>query len=271
MARPWTGIAELDEVLGELRDTARRVIGDALVGVYLHGSFALGGADDESDCDFLVATSTAVDDDQLAALRLFHADLPHRPGYWNAHLEGAYAPVAELADLIALDRAWPYVGHGSDEVVLDRHCNTEVLRWTLREHPVVVDGPSPRTLVSRVSPATLRSAASRDLPKAIDAWAHHDCWDAWSQRYAVVTLPRMLRTLIIGDVVSKPAAVTWAMEVLDPRWRPPLEAALAQRGDRPWDAPVDPDLVHRTLDIVRYLGSVAEEHLPPQREAVVPT
>ena len=78
-------------MLGELRDTARRVIGNTLVGVYLHGSFALGGADDESDCDLLVVTSTAVDDDQLAALRLFHADLPNRSGYWNAHLEGAYA------------------------------------------------------------------------------------------------------------------------------------------------------------------------------------
>lgn len=220
MGSEWTGIAELDEVLEELRDTARRVLAGDLIGIYLHGSFALGGADDESDCDFLVVTSTDVDADQMQALRRFHADLPHRSGYWNTHLEGAYAPVADLADLGALDRAWPYVDHGGDEVRLDRHCNTEVLRWTLYERPTVVDGPSSRTLVNRVPAATMRVAAARTISKAINAWEHHELWDAWSQRYAVVSLPRMLRTLIEGDVVSKPDAVAWAMEVLEPRWHP---------------------------------------------------
>ncbi len=72
MVRPWTGIDELDDVLAELVDNASDVIGDDLVGVYLHGSFALGGADDESDCDFLVVSSTRVDETRLAALRAFH-------------------------------------------------------------------------------------------------------------------------------------------------------------------------------------------------------
>ena len=265
MARPWTGIDELDDVLEELVGTAHHVIGIDLVGVYLHGSFALGGADDESDCDFLVVTSTPIEDHQMAALRSFHADLPHRPGYWNQHLEGSYALAADLADLSALDRPWPYVNHGSDEVILDPHCNTEVMRWTLQEHPVIVHGPHPRTLVSHVTPETMRAAASRDLPKAIEAWTRHDSWDAWSQRYAVVTLPRMLRTQIVGDVVSKPAAVAWAMDELEPRWQPLLATALAQRGRRPWNAAIDADLVQLTLEFVQYLGRVAAEHRPPGR------
>lgn len=270
MSSDWTGIAELDDVLRELRDTARRILAGGLVGVYLHGSFALGGADDESDCDFLVATSTELDADQLQALRRFHADLPHRSGYWNTHLEGAYAPVADLADLGALDRAWPYVDHGGDEVRLDRHCNTEVLRWTLYERPTVVDGSDSRTLVKRVPAAIMRAAAGRNLSEAINAWARHDLWDAWSQRYAVVSLPRMLRTLIEGDVVSKPAAVAWAMEVLEPRWHPLMTTALAQRGQRPWDAPVDVDLVRRTLDFVHHVGTVAEGHQPVHDDSSVP-
>ena len=102
-----TGIAELDGVLTELVDTARDVLGDDLVGVYLQGSFALGGADDESDCDFLVAADTPVDDSRLTALRAFHGDLPHRPGHWNQHLEGSYPVAADLADLSALGWPWP--------------------------------------------------------------------------------------------------------------------------------------------------------------------
>jgi hypothetical protein len=265
MARPWTGIDDLDDVLEELVETAREVIEDDLVGVYLQGSFALGGADDESDCDFLVVTSTPLGSNRLAALRAFHGDLPHRPGYWNQHLEGSYPVAADLADLGALDRPWPYVDHGSDQVILDRHCNTEVMRWTLYEHGVIVHGPSPRTLVTQVTAATMRAAAGRDLRKAVDNWDSQHSWDAWSQRYAVVTLPRMLRTQVVGDVVSKHSAVAWALDVLEPRWRPLLENALAGRGRRPWDAPIDAELVLLTQEFVRYVGRVAEEQPWPSR------
>jgi len=72
-------------------------------------------------------------------------------------------------------------------------------------------------------------------------------------------MPRLLRTKVIGDVVSKPAAVSWALDVLDPEWRPLLETALVERGQRPWDAPIDPELVERTLKFVRYVSRVAEE------------
>jgi hypothetical protein len=259
MARPWTGIDELDGVLAALVDNARDVIGDDLVGVYLQGSFALGGADDESDCDFLVVSSTPVEESRLAALRAFHGGLPHRPGYWNRHLEGSYPLAADVADLGALGRPWPYVDHGSDEVVLDAHCNTEVMRWTLHERGVTLHGPGPRTLLDQVPVETMRAAARRDLRKAVKGWEQHRTWDAWSQRYAVVTMPRLLRTKVIGDVVSKPAAVSWALDVLDPEWRPLLETALAERGQRPWDAPIDPELVERTLKFVRYVSRVAEE------------
>lgn len=205
-------------------------------------------------------SSTRVDETRLAALRAFHGGLPHRPGYWNRHLEGSYPLAADLADLGALGRRWPYVDHGSDQVVLDAHCTNEVMRWTLHEHGVTVNGPSPRTLLDQVPIEMMRAAARRNLRIAVEGWEHHRSWDAWSQRYAVVTMPRLLRTKVIGDVVSKPAAVSWALDVLDPLWRPLLEKALAERGQQPWDAPIDPELVERTLEFIRHVGRVAEEH-----------
>ena len=66
---PWTGIDELDRVLAELVTDAQHVFGEDLVGVYFQGSFALGGADSESDCDFLVVTATPVDLARLARVR----------------------------------------------------------------------------------------------------------------------------------------------------------------------------------------------------------
>ncbi len=134
------------------------------------------------------------------------------------------------------------------------------MRWTLHEHGVTVNGPSPRTLLDQVPIEMMRAAARRNLRIAVEGWEHHRSWDAWSQRYAVVTMPRLLRTKVIGDVVSKPAAVSWALDVLDPLWRPLLEKALAERGQQPWDAPIDPELVERTLEFIRHVGRVAEEH-----------
>jgi len=130
----WTGVEELDGVLVELVNTAQEVLGRGLVGVYLQGSFALGGADEESDCDFLVVTASPVTGSRLDALRAFHSALPHRAGYWNAHPEGSYPLVTDLADLSRVGRPWWYVNHGSDRVVLDAHCSTEVTRWILSMH-----------------------------------------------------------------------------------------------------------------------------------------
>lgn len=110
----------------------------------------------------------------------------------------------------------------------------------------------------------MRAAAKRDLSQAVKEWQRRRRWDAWSQRYAVVTMPRM-RTQVVGDVGSKPAAVAWALGVLNPEWRPLLQSALAQRGLRPWDAPIDDDLARRTREFAQYVGRVArEERLPPR-------
>ena len=133
------------------------------------------------------------------------------------------------------------------------------MRWTLHEHGVTVCGPSPRSLLGQVPVETMRSAAKRDLRQAVEEWQRRRRWDAWLQRYAVLTMPRMLRTQVVGDVVSKPGAVAWALEVLNPQWRPLLQAALAERGRRPWDAPIDEDLAQRTREFAQYIGRVAQE------------
>jgi hypothetical protein len=44
----------------------------------------------------------------------------------------------------------------------------------------------------------------------------------------------MRYTLARGRIVSKREAGAWALEALDERWRPLIEAALADRAD-PWE------------------------------------
>jgi hypothetical protein len=78
----WTPYVELDALLAELLDHWRRILGDDLAGAWLQGSFALGAGDQHSDCDWIVATRGPVTDDQVAALREVHHEIPTREGHW---------------------------------------------------------------------------------------------------------------------------------------------------------------------------------------------
>src|SRR5437868_4864036 len=151
-----TVFPELNELLAEFVARVESILGDNFVGAYLTGSFALGAADLQSDCDFLVVSANRVTGSQERALRALHDELPTRSGHWTRHLEGSYAPRPELETLAALDRQWLYVDHGSRQMQWSTHCNTEHMRWMLRERGVTLAGPEPRTLVREVPADALR-------------------------------------------------------------------------------------------------------------------
>lgn len=234
-----TAFQELNELLGELVARVESILGDDFVGAYLTGSFALGAGDLYSDCDFLVVTEDRVTEGQERALRELHAEIPTRSGHWPHDLEGSYAPRADLATLAALDEQWLYVDRGAREMQWSTHCNTEDVRWTLRECAVTLAGPDPRNVVAEVPAEALRGKMRRlvesFLPDLL-SWTSFDT--AWSQRYAVSTVCRILYTLETGEVASKQASLEWAKRALDPAWRDLIRQALDDRA-LGWD-PDDP-------------------------------
>jgi hypothetical protein len=197
-----TPFAELDELLERFVTRVSSILGDELVGVYLTGSFALGGGDAASDCDFLVVTKSGSGEGEESALRELHAEIPDWPGYWATY--GSYAPEADLATLQALGQPWLYVDRGSREMSRSAHCNRADVRWVLANRPFVFTGADPRTLAAEV-PAHVLQATMRPQIERFDAdlktWASFD--NSWTQRYAVESAVRMLYTLEHGEVISK--------------------------------------------------------------------
>src|SRR3712207_3967178 len=98
MSEP-TPYPELNALLADLVTRVRTILEGNLVGVYLQGSFALGDADMQSDCDFLTVTERRVSPAEEALLRRLHDEIPTRPGHWTQELEGSYVPKAELRTL----------------------------------------------------------------------------------------------------------------------------------------------------------------------------
>ena len=243
-----------DEVLG--------VLGEDFVGLYLLGSFALGDGDEFSDVDFLVVTERLIERSQETRIRSIHQSYPDQDIIWAQHLEGSYAPYAELRTLDAIGKPWLYVDNGSKQMERSAHCNTALTRWMMREHGVVLAGRDPASLVEPVSPDDLRLEARR-MAASYREWVEddpRDVDDAWAQPYIVVTFCRILSTHATGRILTKRQALQWALEVLDDGWQPLIRQALNDRPD-PWDRvgkPARPERVEPTRRFVRYAMDLLE-------------
>jgi len=251
-----TGFPDLNALLADLAERVSAALGEDLVGVYLVGSFALGGGDAASDCDFIVVTEQRVDAEQERALRELHDEIPTRGGYWPQNLEGSYAPRAELETLDSLGGDWLYVNRGHRDMSWDPHCNAEDVRWVLRERSLPLCGPPAARFACEVPVGVLRNRARSLLATLIPdlrGWANFEV--AWTQRYAVQMTCRFLQTIDTGEVTTKLDALDWALGELPPEWHGLIEQA---RDDRllPWDDPPRAGSIDRTLAFARYAATL---------------
>jgi predicted nucleotidyltransferase len=211
-----------DEFVSGLRDVLDR----ELVGVYLHGSKALGDFNPrESDIDFLVATEDDLDAEtveRLAALHLRLGDL----------LDGSYLPRDVFRRFDPARVMHPHIESRGGRLLVDHHGGeTVIYRYVLRKCGVTLFGPPPHELIDPVDAEQLR-ASVRDLVAnwwvpMLDEASRFD--DATYRRYMVLTMCRVRFTLAEGDVVSKPAAARWALDHVEPKWHSVIERAAAYR------------------------------------------
>ena len=254
-----TAFPALDDVLAQLVTGAREILGESFCGAYLQGSFAVGDADEHSDVDFIIVTHDEVDAETASALQAMHQRIHALETTWAQHLEGSYVPKERLRAVDPSRAPWLYLDNGATEFQWDSHDNTAVVRWSLREHGVVLAGPDPKELVEVVSPPELRD----DVVWALDEWGAWlrtlESWSARNQGLVVLSYCRMLHTLESGRVSSKREAGEWALGALDPEWRRLIQRALEDRAD-PWTKvrrPADPSEIARTLAFIDYAVRVA--------------
>jgi hypothetical protein len=251
----------LNAVLDEFVSGTKTALRANFCGAYLTGSFALGAADEHSDVDFLVVTHQLVDERQLTALNSLHGRLYRLDTPWAQHLEGSYVPEESLRHVDCSRTPFPFLDNGATELEWDDHCNTALVRWTMREKGVVLVGPHPTTLVAPVAPDDLRREAAAGIAECA-GWAPEPTktggMSRWKQPYLVLTFCRMLNTLETATVLSKADAATWAMRELGPEWTSLIRAAVDDRPD-PWarvHQPADDARAALTLAFAQY--AVAE-------------
>ena len=241
-----TTFPDLNDLLERFAQEVHAALGENLVGVYLQGSFALGDADEHSDVDFIVVSRRGVGLEEHERLQAMHGRLFKLPTPWARHLEGSYASSDQIRAVDPTRAPFLYLDNGAKTLEWDNHCNTAVVRWSLREKGITLAGPAAASLVDPVTPEQLAIDVRLDMTECA-SWAHsHDGrfpsgMSGFKQQFLVQFYCRALHTLAAGAISSKAQACAWALGELDPGWRPLIQRAINDRPD-PWQR------VHRGAD-----------------------
>jgi streptomycin 3"-adenylyltransferase len=223
---PIPAAAQLDRVLGVVRD----VLGDAIAGVYLHGSTARDALRPRSDLDVLVVATRPTAHEAKRRLVAGLALVSDRDD------DPQLARPVELTIVVAADvRPWRYpppIDFLYGEWLCDRFDRGElgpesptspdlaiVLANVLdADRPIV--GPPPARLLDPVPAADLRRAMTDELPSLLVDLPT-------DTRNIVLTLARVWTTLATGQIRSKDAAADWALARLPGEHRPVVARARA--------------------------------------------
>ena len=252
-----TPYPDLNKVLQELVTSMTNALGETLIGVCLQGSFAIGDFDRHSDVDFIVAIERELSAGQVGALQVMHERVYHLEGEWAQHLEGSYFPKDVLKDYTKVGRDLRYLDHGSRSLERSDHCNSVVVRWTVREYGVPLIGPNPRTLVDPIPVEALR----REIRATMRDWGrevleHPDRFrNRFYQSFIVLSYCRMLHDFRAGRIGSKREGAEWPKERLDPSWRDLIDGTWAGRPNPSVSIRQSPDpaAFERTLEFVEYV------------------
>ncbi|MDO8753096.1 MAG: DUF4111 domain-containing protein [Anaerolineales bacterium] len=251
LERP-TQYHEVNAIVQELLKGAKSILGDQLLGMYLHGSLASGDFSPEtSDIDYVIVLSEKPDDDTISALRNLHEQLSDGNGKWAKKLEGTYIPQKEFRRYNPDDGPYPSTNEG--EFYLAKHETHWVLaRHLLRENGVIVYGPSPNDLIASVSANDIKQAILGflngwwfyvlDNPSRLESLEY--------QAYAALTMCRALYTLENGKIASKPVSAKWAQKA-HTQWNDLITWALS------WNQHTMSGKFEEARDFIRYTLQIA--------------
>jgi len=209
--------ADVEPLCQALLHGLRQILGERLVGVYIHGAitFPEGGA--TGDIDFHAILAGPPEAAEKSALEALHAGLARDYPPMGAELDGYYILLAD-----ALHSARP-----PHLLVPGVYDNSWALhRAHLRaERCIVLHGPEPGQFLPAPSWPELESALRGELDYVK---AHLADYPA----YCVLNLCRLIYSFQTHDVVvSKRASAAWAVARL-PDWRSLIEAALRSYDQR---------------------------------------
>jgi len=261
--QPPTPYLEVNAILKVLLPDVQAILGNQFIGMYLYGSLAYGGFDQDSDVDFVVVTADELPEALFSKLQAMHAHIATLDSWCATQLEGSFIPQHALRRYDPLRALHLHIDRGRDERLHRMQIEDPrlshawwggwvLLRAALREKGIRLAGPEPKALVAPVSPDGLKQTTLAIL----QGWAVPlldqpvELAKRGYQSYTVLTLCRMLYTLEYGRIASKLVAARWAQERLGNPWTVLIERAWDGRHNPQMNA--TPEDLNITLNFIRF-------------------
>jgi streptomycin 3"-adenylyltransferase len=223
-------VAAVTAILGD-------VLGDSLLGLYLHGSAALSRLRPDSDIDLLAVASRPTTDPERRELVERLLPISGR-GDPTGRSRSVDLEIVVLADV----RPWRYpprldfqygdwhrpeFARGNLTPWRSPNPDLAILLEMVLQADLPLLGPKPGELLDPIPVADLRRAMIDSIP---DLLSYLD----GDERNVVLTFVRTWTTLATGVIRSKDEAADWALQLLPADHRPVLEHARAiYLGERP--------------------------------------
>jgi aminoglycoside 9-adenylyltransferase len=268
--RVVTRSPDVPEQAHEAVQVVQDALGDSMAGAYLYGSAVMGGLRPSSDVDVLVIVEQAVLGRERhriveGLLRMSgRGDGTRRPLEVTIVRRGDVVPWRYPPAYQLVYGEWLRASFEAGRVpgpITDP--DLAIVLAKARGHGVPLVGPGASALLEAVPATDLRRAMRDSLPRLV-AGVRGD------ERNVLLTLARMWRTAVEGDVVSKDVAAAWAAARLEAETGALLEVARrGYRGEREdvWvgtDAAVDALVATLRLAVEAGLVDVAT----PRRDSV---
>ena len=222
----------------------RTVLGDQLVGIYLHGSTARDAMRPHSDLDVLVVSAEPLSDgtrrdlvDGLLRMSGRWGDAVTRPIELTVVAQTEVRPWRYAPRMELQYGEWMRAEFERGEIpVAAENPDLAPLITMAREANRPVFGPPATEVLDVVPEADLQRAIVGEIPGMLMDFPND------TTNY-LLTLARIWVTLATGEIVSKDDAASWVLERLPAKLRPPLERARsAYLGDLPYDGYEGADL-----------------------------
>lgn len=226
-----TPYPDVNKILDILLSSAKEILGDQFVGLYLYGSLSSGDFNPKtSDIDFLFVTSDSLSEETISKLESMHKRIWKSGLKWASKLEGSYVHRNLIRHHDPDGAPCPTVNEG--KFFVDKRGSDWIIqRHIVREYGVVIEGPDPKTFIDFVTPDDVRNAVMGILhewwfPMLKDAsWLRDG--ESGYRAFAVITMCRVLHALEHRTIVSKPKAIQWAQMKLDEPWKQLIDKAVA--------------------------------------------
>lgn len=244
----------IGDLLGELLEGIRGVLGERLLGLYLYGSLTNGGFEPElSDIDMLAVLTSAVDEREFGRLREMHCAFARRHPAWEDRIEVLYMGREGLRTF--RERRSPITVISPGEPLNTKDAGSDwLMNWYLvREQGHTLFGPAPEEFIGPVSLQEFKESV-RDYAFEWREWAPR-LEHRGAQAYAILTACRALCTWTEGRQPSKENAARWVAR-RHPQWAAFLAEVMEWRRTM-WSEDPDPAITQEATE--RFVRWAAEQ------------